>query len=63
MTTAGVFHLDMPDAASFEEGEEVTDQYTPCTPGAEVRLFDLTSFFGCLGRIPRAWTFETRGVS
>uniref|UniRef100_A0A183A4G8 non-specific serine/threonine protein kinase n=1 Tax=Echinostoma caproni TaxID=27848 RepID=A0A183A4G8_9TREM len=40
MTTAGVFHLDMPDATSFEEGEEVTDQYTPCTPGIEEEFLE-----------------------
>ncbi|KAF5402863.1 Non-specific serine/threonine protein kinase [Paragonimus heterotremus] len=35
MASAGVFQLDMPDASSFEEGEEVSDDYHPLTPGIE----------------------------
>ncbi|KAA3671510.1 ribosomal protein S6 kinase beta [Paragonimus westermani] len=35
MASAGVFQLDMPDASNFEEGEEVSDDYHPLTPGIE----------------------------
>lgn len=35
MSTAGVFHLDMPDASSFEDGEEIIDDFHQANHGVE----------------------------